>query len=174
MKTSIFSFLPFLLVCLMPAAAFSQTTRPKLSPDHPTAIVKQWAWSEAGDLVLGIVIYAPTAKNFELGSLSGVEETANAIFTTKDSSLTVLPSQEVIQALQRYPQKPNFGRVKGVDTLEPGQMIEFTGAYPKPPLPPQKPDGKYEDYQFILTLPCNVPPVTFTIPCESPAVPPAP
>lgn len=155
-----------LLLVLPGAMMLAQTAAPKLSPDQPTAAVENHGWSAQGELILKIVIYAPTSRAFALGKLSESKGVDTVLFTTKESYLVIPSTQQKLRALQRIPTQPrfSFGRVKGAFNLEPGEKTSFTGAYPKPPLPLQKPDGKYEDYQFVLNLPGGVAPVAFSIP----------
>jgi len=158
------------LLLLSASMVFAQSPSAKLSPDQPTAAVEDHGWSAQGELILKIVIYAPTAKTFALGKLSESKSADTVIFSTKESYLQNPATQEKFPALQRIPTQPkfSFGRVKGAFNLEPGEKTSFTGAFPKLPRPLQKPDGKYEDYHLILHLPGGVPPVEFTIPAPNP------
>lgn len=159
------------LICLgfaLPLQA--QVAKPKVSPNEPMAAIEDFGWSSQGELILKIAIYAPQSKSLELGRLSENKSSQTVLFTTKESYLTIPETGKKLPSLQRLPLEPrfDFGRVKGAFTMEPGEKTTFTGAYPKPPKPQQKPDGKYADYQFVLHLPGNIPPVAFTIPYSDP------
>jgi len=119
-------------------------------------------WSEDHQLVLGVKITAAKSRPLELGmAAKGSDQTAT-LFTTKESWLIDVRTGARIPASRRFPNKPNFGWIKSMETIAQGDSREFTAAFPAPPLPPVV-DGKRQDYQLELHLPGGLPPVTFRI-----------
>ena len=147
------------------SAQAPEATAPQLSKNKPTAVVVDHGWSDNQELVISIIIHAPTSQTFNLGFLSEDEFVVegNAVFTTKESYITDQAGQK-FASVQKIPSKPNYGRIKTATPLRPGDKMEFTGAYPFPI--PKGADGLPVPgvYVFTLHLPCGVPDTTFSIP----------
>jgi hypothetical protein len=149
-----------ILWCLSMAAGISA---PDSQKDSPTVEVINIGWSQDRQLVLGVRITAPTSRPLPLGQDTQNPDESVTLFTTKESWLIDLRSGQKIPASRKYPNQPNFGWIKTVETLSPGDSATFTAAFPTPPLPPMT-GGKREDYHLQLHLPGNLPPVDFQVP----------
>lgn len=154
-----------LYVVLLAGGAWAQEGRtpPKLSATQPTAEIFDHAWSPKGQLILGIRLYAPSERPFEMGKTTTLKDDTEVvdIFSTKESYLVDAATKRTFHALRRYPSSPAFGRIKSSTTLQPSQTMRFSAAYD---FVPPKGRTEPEEFELVLHLPQKVPPLTFTIP----------
>lgn len=144
-------------------AGFSFAEAAPLSDDGPKVEVIGSGWSDDHQLVVGVKVTAAKSRPLTLGKDNANPDGTVILFTTKSSWLIDLTSGQKIPASRRFPNNPNFGWIKTMATLPPGESETFTAAFPAPPLPPLV-NGKRDPYRLELHLPANLPPVTFEIP----------
>ena len=161
-KLPIWAALAVVSMSAMVATAYPQ--EPKSA--GPRVEIVDFGWSADRQLVVGVRITASKSQPLALGKDAENPDEGVTLFTTKESWLIDIRTGGKIPASRKFPNQPNFGWIKTVQTLPPGESETFTAAFPTPPLPPIV-KGKREDYRLSLHLPGDLPPVEFIVPCPS-------
>ena len=144
------------------ATAFTLSAQEPKSAGPRVEIV-DFGWSADRQLVVGVRITASKLESLALGKDAENPDEGVTLFTTKESWLIDIRTGGKIPASRKFPNQPNFGWIKTVQTLPQGESETFTAAFPAPPLPPMA-NGKREDFQLRLHLPGDLPAVEFKVP----------
>ena len=169
-----FQFAVFLLALFTSVVPLAAQSKPAPKDDRIRLSIVRIVHTPDGNLLLAVKIAAKAAENLSLHGEREKPQIGMSVndaplmpFSLAGSFLTDTYDDKRYNALPNVPDKPFFGPLEVVVSVQRGGFYIMGVAFPPIPPPPPDKEGKPQDYKLMLHTPLDAESVLVTFPSKS-------